>query len=391
MRQPTEARSPRTEQAMPAAAPVAVSLVRRRHLVCVISAFALAILAESDARAQQSFGRLSIDLLDVSPPSARVAGAPGTMAIRDTKCPVLADADVRQRMVDIAVQEWAFFGFTIHDPAARRRPAARPVIDGPPEDVSRRSRRRFRWLDSEEAARVASTIAGYWAVTPEGAWILGNQNKEWSGPDGVAARWRDPWSAAFISWVACETGLGDERRFRRAVAHHVYIDQAIRAREGQGAQAAFVAYDIGERSVEPGDLLCSGRRPAYRTIAERRRQMGDGARTHCDIVVKLDEPANRILTIGGNVRGSVSLKMLPAIRNVKGELHARGMDDGGSLFAHLKLRAPSVAPDALDRAPTLKALACAVEFEVPARARTVILPAAAAAGHAECGRSARVQ
>ena len=104
------------------------------------------------------------------------------------------------------------------------------------------------------------------------------QNDSWNGPRGIASRWNAPWSAAFVSWVMCEAGLGGTNQFRRAVAHHAYIDQAIRACDGRASQAAFTAYDAGETAIEPGDLLCSSRRPAYRAIAERRRQMGVGAR-----------------------------------------------------------------------------------------------------------------
>ena len=151
-------------------------------------------------------------------------------------------------------------------------------------------------------------------MTPKGPGSSARQNERWNGPDGIAARWNAPWSAAFISWVMCEAGLGTTSQFQRAIAHHAYIDQAIRARDGRAPQAAFAAYDAGETAIAPGDLLCSSRRPAYRTIAERRRQMGVGARTHCDVVVKVDEARERILAIGGNVRGVVSLKLLRAVR-----------------------------------------------------------------------------
>ena len=148
----------------------------------------------------------------------------------------------------------------------------------------------------------------------------------------------------------CEGGLGGTTQFQRAVAHHSYLDQAIRARDGRAASASYVAYDRGEADVEPGDLLCSARRPAYRTLAERRRQMGEGARTHCDLVVKVDVAQQRILAIGGNVRGVVALKLLPATR-VQGALRSR------LGFAHLKLRgAPSIELTALDNTPTMRAL-----------------------------------
>ena len=144
---------------------------------------------------------------------------------------------------------------------------------------------------------LADSIAGYWSTTSDGSWIIDRQNAVWSGPRGIGADWRDPWSAAFVSWVMCESGLGDANRFQRAIAHHRYIDQAIEARGDKPSQAAFVAYDVGEFSIEPGDLLCSARRSAYRSIEERRKDLGNGVRTHCDIVMKVDAANDRILAI----------------------------------------------------------------------------------------------
>jgi hypothetical protein len=259
--------------------------------------------------------------------------------------------------VDLAVQEWAFFGFPVVD---------RLVVDEPERPAQQGPRRRPR-LPFEESARLASSIAGYWSTTPEGHWVLARQNQAWSGPDGVGERWQFPWSAAFVSWLMCEGGLGEAGRFQRAAAHHAYIDQAIRARRTGAPQSAFVAYDIGEAAVEPGDLLCSARRPAYRSLAERQQQMGSGARTHCDVVVQVEGDARRILGIGGNVRGLVSLKLLPAV-NDKGMLRpeVRSVGTRGlSVFAHLKLRAPSIGADALERSPTIKALGCSSGFQAP--------------------------
>ena len=209
------------------------------------------------------------------------------MAVRPSSCRTLPTGQTRRRIVDVAVQEWAFFGFSVVDRTVDESDAARDgsrVATG-----TGRQPRRWRRLSAFESARVAASIAGYWAVTPEGTWIIERQNDRWNSPRGVASRWNSPWSAAFVSWVMCEAGLGSTTQFRRAVAHHSYIDQAIRARGGHASEAAFAAYDAGETDIEPGDLLCSSRRPAYRTIAERRRQMGEGARSHCDIVVKVDE------------------------------------------------------------------------------------------------------
>ena len=65
----------------------------------------------------------------------------------------------------------------------------------------------------------------------------------------------------------CEAGLGSTTQFRRAVAHHSYIDQAVRARDGHASEAE-----------------------------------------------------GRVLAIGGNVLGTVSLKLLPAGRGAGGPL-----------------------------------------------------------------------
>lgn len=287
--------------------------------------------------------RLPQDVLDIMPPSARVNGPPGNMQIVDRSCREWPMTELRQRIVDVVVQEWAFFGFSIVD-QTRTQPST-PF------------RFWFSRVDADEAARLADSIAGYWAAAPDSSWILERQNSVWQRAQGTAVRWRDAWSAAFISWVMCESGLGEPEQFQRAIAHHSYIDQAIRARDGSATQAVYEAYDLGEAALAPGDMLCRGSRPAYNNIAQRRAQMGVGARTHCDIVVKVDEEGGQIMAIGGNVRGSVRLKLLPAAMGENG--HFTALPFGGrSMFAHLRLTAESTDSEVLERSPTMQAVAC---------------------------------
>jgi hypothetical protein len=298
--------------------------------------------------------RLPSDVLAVESPADRVRGDPGEMQVLETKCRSLPLAGARERIVDIALQEWAYFGFSVADETAERArgPGGNPFAGRP-----RRSWRSFSWLDAEESARLAGSIAGYWAITGDGAWILSRQNEVWNG-SGIGARWRDPWSAAFISWVMCESGL-DSEHFKRAINHHTYIDQAIRARDLGSADTAYVAYDVGEQPVEPGDLLCAARRPTYDSIGERRSQLGDGVRSHCDIVIKVEADNGRILAVGGNVRGSVSLKLLPAEFEAgdSGEVAVRSVGRGrGRIFAHLKLRDGPIAGDPFRLSPTIRQL-----------------------------------
>jgi hypothetical protein len=325
-------------------------------------AAALTVLSAGAAAQSAPLERLPTERLNVAPPTDRVRGEAGALTLLTRPCQATPVADVRRRIVDIVVQEWAFFGFAVQDetdPAnwvRQRRPGAEPAPFELDEEALRELEGR-----AAEAARVAPSIAGYWAATPDSAWIVERQNESWKATGGLAPRWVQPWSAAFISWVMCEAGFGDAQQFRRAVAHHTYIDQAIRARDGKAPGAVFTAYDIGEQPIVPGDMLCLARRPAYDTLAERRAQMGVGARTHCDFVVKVDEARELVLTIGGNVRGTVGLKLLPAER-VDGKplrlIDRSAVRGARSMFVHLKLAADAIAPSAFDDTPTMAALAC---------------------------------
>jgi hypothetical protein len=286
------------------------------------------------------------------------------MTVWQAACRVGPTAESRRRIVDIAVQEWAVFGFQTvditHIETQVLPPGVVPDSINPKLPTPRIVRRFPRLGTLEDDRNLDTTIGGYWSATPEGPRILAEQNRAWDGPGGNGVNWVQPWSAAFISWVMCEAGLGDMAQFRRSAAHRLYVDQAIRARDGEAQDAAFAAYDGGEMPLVPGDLLCRSRRPTdYRELADRRREFGMGGATHCDIVVKMDRRNDRVLVVGGNVFQSVSLSVLPLLRE-RGRF-PRPVDDSviegaQTVFAHLKLRAPAIEDNALDHSPTLREL-----------------------------------
>lgn len=347
-----------------------------RNIACTKTSLLLGMLLASapllaqDATHQSivqlpNLPRLEASLLAVTPPDQRVSGVPGSLQIIERSCSSAPSAGLRERIVHTAVQEWAWFGFQVDD-----------LRNEPDEPEGPNARPRWRLgLDPAEVLQVAPAIGGYWAAIPGSDWILNRQNEAWQQASGLSSRWRDPWSAAFISWVMCESGLDESKEFQRAIAHHSYIDQAIRAQDSGDTTAAYHAFEPGEAIVAPGDLLCNGLRPMYRSLQQRRNQLGEGARTHCDIVVQVDADKGWILTIGGNVRASVRMK-----------IHAAGLRDSGPhlaplaarrpVFAHLKLRADETQQDPLLQSPTLQQLACSMpeppvtfdtlELQVPA-------------------------
>ncbi|NEX94083.1 DUF2272 domain-containing protein [Caulobacter sp. 17J65-9] len=313
--------------------------------------------------------RLPRSVLDVIPPEERVTGGPGSFEVWQRACRVApVGADTRRRLVDVAVQEWAVFGFQTLDLATtetRLLPGGEGDLElvpdalNPPLPQPRLTRRILRLGSSEDEEDTYATVAGYWTATPDGWKVLLRQNAIWREPAGEGRGWLQPWSAAFVSWVMCEGGLGDPDVFARSVAHWEYVDQAVAARQGRAPYAAFVAYDLGERDISPGDLLCNARgETTYRTVADRAAQAGEYAPLHCDLVVKVDPRQAVILTVGGNVLNSVSLSVLKAVQ-VNGRWTPVAEDElegARRWFAHLKLRTPDIEADALDHTPTVQSL-----------------------------------
>jgi hypothetical protein len=294
--------------------------------------------------------RLPQSVFDAIAPSDRVQGPRGYMRVKESRCRIGPTADARRRIVDIAVQEWSFFGshtVDVSHTAFTTLPQGMAVAQEGAESVA------------PVDPAMDATIAGYWSATPDGPAVLAKQNAAWYAAGGQPTRWVLPWSAAFVSWVMCEAGLGDMRQFQRTIAHREYIDQAIRVRDGQEIYGAYTAYDPGERPIEPGDLLCdvlTTARYQYHTVDDRRRDMGSYAPAHCDIVVKM--AADRILVIGGNILGAVTLAIWPTERAPGGFLRptaAIQVDGTRNVFAHLRLRANPVESNAMDNSPTVKA------------------------------------
>lgn len=316
-------------------------------------------LAATPATAQVT--RLPREVLDVIPPESRVEGRPGTMRIVESRCRPGGLANVRQRIVDVAAGEWGVFGFQTLDAAqvqTRRLPDGVVADDANPTLAAPRQARPLsrvgRW---ESDPATYAIVAGYWSATPDGADVLSRQNRQWRDGEGEL-NWVEPWSAAFVSWVMCESGLDSPDLFRRDVSHRVYVDQAIRAADGREPQAAYEAHDPGERPLLPGDLLCNSRgRWRYQTVADRRPDVGDYAAMHCDVVVRVFD--DRVAVIGGNVIQGVTLTLIPLTSDGAAFPRPVGAEDlagARTLFAHLVLRSDPIPGDALDRTPTVRAL-----------------------------------
>jgi hypothetical protein len=176
------------------------------------------------------------------------------------------------RMLQLARQEWEFFG--------------RQSI-GKEGKISHPGHR-----ESEE---------GYWQRV--GQYWRNGVYLPWTGKDTDEA-----WSAAFISYVMREAGLGN--RFHYSDWHAHYINQAIDGRAAGDEDLAFWGYRLGERAPQIGDLVCYRRQDDV-DFDHRPETF----KSHCDLVVAVRP--GEIDVIGGNVQDSVTLKTLATDRDGK--------------------------------------------------------------------------
>jgi len=128
-----------------------------------------------------------------------------------------------------------------------------------------------------------------------------------------------PWSAAFISWLARQAGLGPDE-FVFSEAHADYAGAAWKAgldeAAGQTTRYAMRACDLTRTPPRVGDLACQARDAGagldtFDKIGEvlaRRPTGGEPLPMHCDVVVAVD--ATGFDTVGGNVVQSVTLRRL---------------------------------------------------------------------------------
>lgn len=295
-------------------------------------------------------------------PAVRAQLTDGVWSVVDTSCPALpADASLRQRIVDVAAQEWARFGYQVEE---IQRPglsiAARPLHGAiVPRELNRirpgLTHRLLRIGRMEDQRGVAATIGGYWAATP-GNHAIDIQNQLRAVYAGVG--WAVPWSAAFVSYVICASGVGDPAQFQRHEAHWAYVDQAIAAADGLAPRAIYRARDLGLGLPRPGDLVCLDRGGAgLRTVEDKRRAPGE-APLHCDIVVKVDRPGGMVAMIGGNVVQSVTMSLVnivPARHGRPARLQtADDIRGGRPSFAILELATGGSAT--LDKTPAIRGI-----------------------------------
>jgi hypothetical protein len=198
----------------------------------------------------------------------------------------------RERMLRIALAEWAEWGGVVVAPG-QRPPTARAESD--PANFPR--------------------VLAYWRAVPQDEGAVARNRRLYAAalagdPQG-AALWQEPfWSAAFVSYVMQAAGV-DRREFPGDAAHAAYVDALIADATRFPATAPFLPRSPFEVPPRPGDLLCADRgRTPIRDWRERAADQGRFRPMHCDIVVEAGP--GYVDAIGGNVLDAVTRTRFPA-------------------------------------------------------------------------------
>jgi hypothetical protein len=215
-------------------------------------------------------------------------------------------------MAALAQQEQQVFGGQAMDAEGRLTFAG----DAEAEDIRRTPQDLAPW----------QRVLGYWQAT--GVRLRGTDpeatadSSEPQSIDNALSRVAvidAPWSAAFISWIAQQAGLGADE-FAFSEAHADYAGAAWKAgldeAAGRPTRYAMRACDLMRTPPRSGDLVCHARGlgAGYDTFGKigdvlAQRPTGGAALTmHCDVVVGVD--ATGFDTVGGNVIQSVTLRRL---------------------------------------------------------------------------------
>lgn len=211
-------------------------------------------------------------------------------------------------------------------PSTAGLPSAPPTIAAPSvqalkENIVRLANQEWlRWdrgRKKEGNRSIRRVLQDYWVTGAEAGWVLRKPNW-WSN---------SAWSAAFISWIMKKAGAGSA--FEYSPVHAVYTKAAKDNRLANNANP-FKAYRITEIKPQVGDLVCKTRARSGTTYDNVRR----GRKTHCDIVIKVQP--NKLITIGGNVRESVS--KTPVTTDANGHINQ------SRYFAVIRISAPTRTP-----------------------------------------------
>ncbi len=180
----------------------------------------------------------------------------------------------QDRIVEAAKAEWVYFGQQI------------VVIDGDEESIPHVG----IWEDDDDSH--SDRINQYWRAVGK---------PRLSGYDC-----KQPWSAAFISWIMQAAGVPNDL-FPPSRAHRSYLNRFVASADDP--YAALIPRTIYQYKPKPGDLICAIRgkiKPPE--VLEELQDLLYSWRMHCDIVVETN--GQTVHTIGGNVRNSVSKTIL---------------------------------------------------------------------------------
>lgn len=231
---------------------------------------------------------------------------PQARPIADDRLPptIKPELTPRERIVDIALQEWLRWGGQVVSVAQGQACVTESNLPFPPEYVAARAAADAGMTTHMPCLRYPDGSG--MEATPDGcALALRYWHLLGRDPDCVQiteARWA--WSAAFISWVLRRAGLDDDQ-FLTGQAHSMYV---VDARDGILPDPAYRVEAFPAMPVA-GDMICSVRDAAV-PVGSPQQILFGRTPMHCDMVIAADPATRTVRAIGGNVQQAVSMSVI---------------------------------------------------------------------------------
>jgi hypothetical protein len=158
-------------------------------------------------------------------------------------------------------------------------------------------------------------VGDYWTELaknpPYASWAgyNGRSGVKFGAKGNVISNKNQPWSAAFISYAMKAAGAGTN--FSYAPSHSVYIVKALDQAKKSKPTEKFVARRHKAYTPKLGDLIACERKPAIDPNFDTYKSYVAAGQyeAHCDIVTEIHD--KHVITIGGNVKNSVTRKKWP--------------------------------------------------------------------------------
>lgn len=155
------------------------------------------------------------------------------------------------------------------------------------------------WWETDNDAHVLNKLTSYWTAAF-------NTNAQGDASSQITPAQasifisnKDPWSAAFISFIVTQAGITSNALFVHSIRHVDFIAKSILNKENHVYGNPFWGYRINEHAPLVGDIVGRSASINYNNVVNRSTGAVRRGASHSDIVI--EKNTDHIIVVGGNL------------------------------------------------------------------------------------------